>query len=63
MRIPTIFDPSEKLRPEEIYNGKMESQFRDYSEDSDDPIKERVRKTYLQMHTHQTVDFVKCKYF
>uniref|UniRef100_A0ABD2XNJ3 Inositol oxygenase n=1 Tax=Trichogramma kaykai TaxID=54128 RepID=A0ABD2XNJ3_9HYME len=57
----TIFDPSEKLRPESVYNGKLESQFRDYTEDSDDPIKERVRKTYLNMHTHQTVDFVKSR--
>lgn len=27
--------------------------------DENDPIRERVRKTYDAMHTHQTVDFVK----
>ncbi|XP_014213564.1 inositol oxygenase isoform X2 [Copidosoma floridanum] len=56
-----MFDPSEKLRPENIYNGKFESDFRDYSVDPDDPIKERVRKTYLNMHAHQTVDFVRSR--
>ncbi|KAJ8678473.1 hypothetical protein QAD02_014260 [Eretmocerus hayati] len=56
-----IFDPSEKLRPEKVYNGKSECQFRDYSEDADDPIKERVRETYRKMHTYQTVEFVKSR--
>ncbi|XP_015113107.1 inositol oxygenase isoform X1 [Diachasma alloeum] len=56
-----ILDPSEKLRPEAVYAGKSESQFRDYSVDPSDPIKERVRKTYQNMHTYQTVDFVRSR--
>lgn len=35
--------------------------FRDYSEDVEDPVKERVRRTYDLMHTNQTVEFVKGK--
>ncbi|CAD6230463.1 GSCOCG00006770001-RA-CDS [Cotesia congregata] len=55
----TLLDPSEKLRPEAVYAGKLENQFRNYSEDPTDPIKERVRTTYYNMHTNQTVDFVR----
>ncbi|XP_011498258.1 PREDICTED: inositol oxygenase [Ceratosolen solmsi marchali] len=55
------FDPSEKFRPEPIYSDKLKSEFRDYSKDSNDPIKERIRLTYLNMHTNQTVDFVRSK--
>ncbi|KAK9876115.1 hypothetical protein WA026_011232 [Henosepilachna vigintioctopunctata] len=54
-------DPSELLRPEVKFADKSLSQFRDYSVDENDPIKERVRQTYVQMHTHQTVDFVREK--
>lgn len=54
----TILDPSELLRPEEKFADKPISQFRDYSIDENDPIKERVRLTYKAMHTNQTVDFV-----
>ncbi len=54
-----IIDPSEHLRPEEKFAAKPINAFRDYSIDENDPIKERVRKTYLEMHTSQTVDFVK----
>ncbi|KAF2897996.1 hypothetical protein ILUMI_08180 [Ignelater luminosus] len=54
-----VIDPSELLRPEPAFADKPIGQFRDYSIDEDDPIKERVRKTYHDMHTNQTVDFVK----
>ncbi len=46
--------PSEHLRPEAKFASKAITDFRDYSIDENDPIKERVRKTYLEMHTHQT---------
>jgi len=55
-----LLDPSEQLRPEPVYAGKLQSEFRNYEEDSEDPIKERVRRTYEEMHTNQTVEFVKC---
>ncbi|XP_044762687.1 inositol oxygenase [Coccinella septempunctata] len=51
-------DPSELLRPEVTFAKKNLSHFRDYTEDKDDPLKERVKQTYKLMHTHQTVDFV-----
>ncbi|RZC41904.1 inositol oxygenase, partial [Asbolus verrucosus] len=52
-----VIDPSELLRPEPIFAKKPVGQFRDYSVDENDPIKERVRRTYKEMHTHQTVAF------
>lgn len=52
-----MIDPSELLRPEIKFAKK--SKFRDYSVDDTDPLKERVRMTYRQMHLNQTVDFVK----
>lgn len=57
----SIFDPSELLRPEPVYSGKLQSEFRNFEEDTSDPIKERVRKTYYNMHTNQTVDFVRSR--
>lgn len=54
---PSLIDPSELLRPEINFADK--SKFRDYSVDDTDPLKERVRKTYRQMHLNQTVEFVK----
>ncbi|XP_053974779.1 inositol oxygenase [Hylaeus volcanicus] len=57
----SILDPSEKLRPEAVYDGKLQSQFRNFSEDHTDPIKARVRKTYHHMHTNQTVEFVRSR--
>lgn len=54
-----MIDPSQLLRPEIIYNDKPLDAFRDYTVDDNDPIKARVRFTYNQMHTNQTVDFVK----
>lgn len=52
-----LIDPSELLRPE--FAEKEYFKFRDYSIDTEDPLKERVRRTYKEMHTNQTVDFVK----
>lgn len=57
-----VIDPSELHRPEAAFAKKALSEFRDYSLDENDPIKERVYQTYLQMHTNQTVDFVKSKF-
>ncbi|CAG9767756.1 unnamed protein product [Ceutorhynchus assimilis] len=56
-----IIDPSELLRPEPKFATKDINAFRDYTINDEDPIQERVRKTYLEMHTNQTVDFVKAK--
>jgi hypothetical protein len=53
-----VIDPSELLRPEPSFAKKPVAQFRDYTIDENDPIKERVRRTYKEMHTHQTVQFV-----
>lgn len=55
----SMLDPSLLLRPEKIYDGKPVDAFRDYSFDENDPIKERVRRTYYEMHSKMTVDFVK----
>lgn len=57
LQTPSMIDPSELLRPEIKFAEK--SKFRDYSVDETDPLKERVRMTYRQMHLNQTVDFVK----
>ena len=58
-----IFDPSEKHRPEhKVEDDAQEGKdFRVYSEDDSDPWAAVVKKTYLDMHTNQTVDFVKEK--
>lgn len=57
----SCIDPSELLRPEIAFAEKPVGKFRDYNVDENDPIKERVRKTYLDMHTNQTVAFVNNK--
>ncbi|XP_013184212.2 inositol oxygenase [Amyelois transitella] len=57
----SMLDPSLLLRPEKSFNGKPIDAFRDYSVDDTDPIKERVKRTYYDMHTNMTVDFVKGK--
>ncbi|CAK9819975.1 Inositol oxygenase [Anthophora plagiata] len=57
----TVLDPSDKYRPEPVYAGKLESKFRDYTDDPTDPVKERVRKTYHKMHANQTVEFVQSR--
>ncbi|XP_054279607.1 inositol oxygenase-like [Macrosteles quadrilineatus] len=56
---PRVIDPSELMRPEIGFADKELKAFRDYTIDKDDPLKERVRLTYLQMHTYQTVEFVR----
>lgn len=56
---PNVLDVSELMRPEPKFVDKEVSKFRDYTVDENDPLKERVRRTYKLMHTHQTVDFVK----
>lgn len=56
-----LLDPSELLRTEPKFHLKPISKFRDYTIDPSDPIKERVRMTYLKMHSQMTVDFVKSK--
>jgi len=53
-----LTDPSELLRPELTFVKKEVGKFRDYSVDENDPIKERVRQTYRQMHLNMTVSFV-----
>ncbi|XP_019876172.1 inositol oxygenase [Aethina tumida] len=60
-RTISIIDPSEIHRPEPKFAKKPVEKFRDYTVDENDPIKERVRRTYKEMHTHQTVDFVLSK--
>lgn len=47
------------MRPEPAFADKEVSKFRDYTVDSTDPLKERVQRTYREMHLNQTVDFVK----
>ncbi|KOB68324.1 Myo-inositol oxygenase [Operophtera brumata] len=56
-----MIDPSLLLRPEAKYDDKPIEAFRNYDIDVNDPVKERVRKTYYDMHTNQTVDFVQAK--
>lgn len=47
------------MRPELAFADKPIGRFRDYSVDENDPIKERVRKLYKELHTNQTVAYVK----
>lgn len=54
-----MLDVSELLRPEPAFATKPVVQFRDYTVDPADRIKERVRRLYHEMHTCMTVDFVK----
>lgn len=58
----SMMDPSQLLRPEPTFHDKPLDAFRDYSVDAADPVKERVRRTYLDMHTNVTVDLVKRTY-
>jgi len=51
---PGLLDTSELLRPEAALKDK--EAFRDYTKDS--VLGERVRRTYTEMHTHQTMAFV-----
>lgn len=56
-----MIDPSELLRPEPKFASKPIGHYRDYSINTNDPLKERVRKTYTAMHTYQSVQFVQDK--
>ena len=53
-------DTSELLRPEIVIKEKSKDAFRDYSKE--DEIGKRIKKTYYDMHTQQTVAFVKGKH-
>jgi len=55
---PHLLDPSELMRPEVKFADKELTKFRDYTVDENDPLKQRVRRTYRQMHLNQTVEFV-----
>ncbi|CAG4932050.1 unnamed protein product [Colias eurytheme] len=57
----SMVDPSLLLRPEAVYDDKPVAAFRDYTIDDNDPIRERVRRTYYTMHTNMTYDFVQSK--
>lgn len=53
-------DPSEIFRPE-VVEKESKWKFRDFSATSEDQWKMMVYKTYKEMHTNQTVDFVREK--
>lgn len=55
-----MIDPSEHYRPDT--HGKHISEFRKYSDEEEDAIQRRVKRTYYTMHKNQTVDFVSRKY-
>ncbi|KAG7303196.1 hypothetical protein JYU34_011659 [Plutella xylostella] len=56
-----LLDPSLLLRPEEVFNGKPIEAFRDYTVDDEDPLRARVRRTYYDMHSQMTYQFVQDK--
>jgi len=60
--VPPMFmmDPSEIFRPE-IVKEETDWKFRTYTKDSVDERQQMVFKTYKDMHTNQTVDFVRKK--
>lgn len=53
----SILDPSEHFRPDT--HGKGLDEFRRYTEEEEDYIQQRVKRTYYQMHKNQSVDFVR----
>ncbi|XP_050707350.1 inositol oxygenase-like isoform X1 [Eriocheir sinensis] len=57
-----MIDPSLVFRPEEAVKESGDWQFRTFDENSTDPQQMMVKNTYLQMHTHQCVDYVKRKH-
>merc|ERR1711936_809877 len=59
---PSLLDGSDILRPEATIQESSDHQFRIYDENADDPIQARDRKTYYDMHSNQTVDFVRRKH-
>lgn len=56
-----MLDPSDVYRPEcpdlSTYASKEVTEFRDFSPNN--PLIQRIFKTYTEMHTNQTVDYVK----
>uniref|UniRef100_A0A8D0GP16 Inositol oxygenase n=1 Tax=Sphenodon punctatus TaxID=8508 RepID=A0A8D0GP16_SPHPU len=57
--LPQGPDPSQVYRPDtEEETGKLKEKYRNYT---DGPLQDRVYNTYLQMHTHQTMEFVRKK--
>ena len=57
-----MLDPSEHFRPEHIAtHGKSLEEFRKYSDEEEDYIQRRVKRTYYLMHKNQTVDFVRSR--
>lgn len=53
-------DPSDIYRPDlPSFAHKDVENFRDFTVNEDDPMSKRIHQTYLNMHTNQTVDFVK----
>ena len=55
---PSLLDTSDLCRTEFFL--KEKEAFRDYSKE--DEIGQRVKRTYTEMHTNQTVDFVRQKH-
>jgi len=60
-----VYKKGKKILKYLIFRGQLDfvqkdvSEFRDYTIDDTDPVKERVRRTYRLMHLNQTVDYVK----
>nr|XP_053637024.1 inositol oxygenase-like isoform X3 [Cherax quadricarinatus] len=55
-----MIDPSLVFRPEEVIR-KTDHQFRSFQEEPSHPKMQQVKQTYLNMHTHQSVEYVKSK--
>lgn len=55
----SIIDPSEHFRPET--HGKSLEEFRRYTEEEEDYIQQRVKRTYYTMHKNQCMDFVRSR--
>jgi len=55
---PSLLDTSELLRPEPAF--KEKEAFRDYTQN--DQLGDRVKKTYYEMHTRQTLAFVQSQH-
>lgn len=59
-----VYKKANFLKKYFIFRGQLDfvqkdvSEFRDYTIDDTDPVKERVRRTYRLMHLNQTVDYV-----
>lgn len=56
-----MIESSEITRQKIAFRDQNVAKFRDYTINPKDEIKERVRKTYFEMHKNMTVDLVKGK--